>query len=724
MSGQTYFTNCAEAEPFSTDLTRWRLNVDNGRQTWEYLSEEGAKERPQSFLERYWLGLPVDAEKRERARRPMEAARNGWAFFRQLQTEDGHWAGAYDGPLFVTCGIVIAQYITGIEVADERRREMIRYLMNMANEDGGWGLHTEGQSTAFGTAMNYVALRIMGMDPDEPAMSRARGTLHALGSARAVPSWGKFWLSALGVYDWAGMNPIPPEPLLLPSLLPLNPGNWWVHTRAVFVGMSYTYGRKVTMEPTDLTRALRDELYDEPYDKIDWPAQRDNVCARDRYVPNTRVLRAFNTALGVYEDWHVGMVRRWALNEALFQIEREVENTHYLCLAPVNFAVNMLALFNAHGRDNALFRGMCGRADDTMWMCREGLASSGTNGSQLWDTAFAVQAAVDAGLAGLKENRECMLGALRFLESTQIRQNPAQMRRTYRQPTLGAWPFSTRDQAYTVSDTTAEGLKSTVLLQQASFAPKLVSDERLYQAVDLLLGMQNRGGGFASYERVRGPQVMERLNAAEVFGKIMVEYAYPECTTSVVLGLTAFKAAYPEYRARDISRCIERATRYVVDAQRSDGSWYGSWGVCFTYASMFALQSLACFDMFFDNCWEGMKGCAFLIDRQNADGGWGESFASCEQEEYIQHPEGSQVVHTAWALLGLMAAKCSYGNTIRRGIIFLMKRQQPNGEWLQESIEGVFNHSCAIRYPNFKFIFPVWALGRYAELYGDLPLIE
>ena len=49
--------------------------------------------------------------------------------------------------------------------------------------------------------------------------------------------------------------------------------------------------------------------------------------------------------------------------------------------------------------------------------------------------------------------------------------------------------------------------------------PKLISDRRLKDAVDILLGMQNADGGFASYELIRGPKWLEYLNPAEVFGK-------------------------------------------------------------------------------------------------------------------------------------------------------------------------------------------------------------
>ena len=71
--------------------------------------------------------------------------------------------------------------------------------------------HTEGHSTVFGTALNYCVMRILGVGADHPALVKARACLHKLGGATGIPSWGKFWLSILNVYDWDGNYPIPPE---------------------------------------------------------------------------------------------------------------------------------------------------------------------------------------------------------------------------------------------------------------------------------------------------------------------------------------------------------------------------------------------------------------------------------------------------------------------------------------------------------------------------------
>jgi lanosterol synthase len=74
---------------------------------------------------------------------------------------------------------------------------------------------------------------------------------------------------------------------------------------------------------------------------------------------------------------------------------------------------------------------------------------------------------------------------------------------------------------------------------------------------------------------------------------------------------------------------------------------------------------------------------------------------------------------TAWALIGLMKADYPHKEAIQRGIQLIMDRQQPNGEWLQEAIEGVFNKSCMISYPNYKFTFPMKALGMFSRRYPD-----
>ena len=41
-----------------TDLTRWRLTNERGRQTWEYDEEEHSERQP-NFVERHALGLDI-----------------------------------------------------------------------------------------------------------------------------------------------------------------------------------------------------------------------------------------------------------------------------------------------------------------------------------------------------------------------------------------------------------------------------------------------------------------------------------------------------------------------------------------------------------------------------------------------------------------------------------------------------------------------------------------
>lgn len=43
-----------------TDYTRWRMRDDESRHTWHYLEDDtAAKEWPQTFADKYYLGLPL-----------------------------------------------------------------------------------------------------------------------------------------------------------------------------------------------------------------------------------------------------------------------------------------------------------------------------------------------------------------------------------------------------------------------------------------------------------------------------------------------------------------------------------------------------------------------------------------------------------------------------------------------------------------------------------------
>ncbi|ESK81513.1 lanosterol synthase, partial [Moniliophthora roreri MCA 2997] len=249
---------------------------------------------------------------------------------------------------------------------DEERREIIRYLMNRAHpDDVGWGTHVERHSTVFGAALNYTALRLLGLKPDHPVCTRAQATLHKLGGPCAIPSWGKFWLSLLNVYDWEGNNPIPPELWLLPDWLPIHPYRWWIHTWNVYIPMSYLYGIRFK---DDLILALREELYSQDFYSIDWPAQRNNVAPEDLYSPHSAIFDLLNQILGVYKLCTMPPLRKIAIKKAYRLVVMEDENTAYQTIGPVSKMFNLVARVAHEGRESEAFKRHEAKRADFMWL--------------------------------------------------------------------------------------------------------------------------------------------------------------------------------------------------------------------------------------------------------------------------------------------------------------------------------------------------------------------
>lgn len=750
-------------------------DVFGARVPWlpDLLEEKCAK---RAFVEKYQLGLTPASAPQLRASAE-SAMDDGIRFLLKLQDPfSGHWPNDYSGCMFLVAGLVYTKYIVadgethrmfpactehhhvklsgnkkrnlngsgdmgdyaervlGVPSAENggeescrcgeaTRQELIRYLRNYQNHDGGWGQHTEGHSTMLGTALNYVSFRLLGVPANDPQAVSARNWIHAHGGAATTPMWGRVWLSILGVYSWDGVNPIPPEMILMPDWIPFSLGKAWCHSRVIAIPFSYLYGLRWSAPAFPTTLALRDELYTQPYSSIQWRSFRGAVIERDLYTPTTALFRIAMSLFDLYERHPIPFLRRYALEVNWRHMAYDDENTHFICLGPVNKSLNMLVTWIREGEHSARFQEHCDHVADYLYMGPTGMRMSGYNGSQLWDTSFAVQA-ICACRREMMHPVEMEL-AHHYVDVAQVQEDPMAAEAFYRHRTKGAWNFSTSPQGWQVSDCTAEGLRVLLLLPQYDFPVR-----RIFDGVDEILSLRNSGfggdGGWATYESTRGPAYCELLNCAELFKDVMIDYSYAECSSSCIHTLSLFREQYPSYRRSDVDRAISEGIACVLGKQQPDGGFYGSWAVCFTYGAWIVADALRVSRELPDmaNHPHCVKLIDFLLSHQNEDGGWGEDINACVQQMWVDNPDGSQVVNTSWAAMAIICASGSASSTeperqrtirraVDRAIQLIMSRQLANGDWAQERISGVFNGNNPIHYPGYKNSMTVWALGKY-----------
>ncbi|KAL2896648.1 Lupeol synthase, partial [Bienertia sinuspersici] len=416
----------------------WLTSINDhvGRQHWEFDEEAGTSE---------------ERAKVERAREEFKRNR-----FKMRQSAD-----------MLMRMQVIALHITGATntvLSQEHQKEIKRYIYNHQNEDGGWGLHIEGHSTMFGSAISYIALRLLGEGPndgEDDAVTRGRKWILDHGGATAIPSWGKFWLTVLGVYEWDGCNPMPPEFWLLPKVSPMHPGKMLCYCRLVYMPMSYLYGKKFVGSITPLILSLRKELYTQPYHEINWNKARNTCAKEDLYCPHPLVQDMawgflHHCAEPVLNCWPLSKLREKAMNIAMEHIHYEDINSRYLCIGCVEKVLCLIACWVEDPNSEA-YKKHLARIPDYFWLAEDGMKMQ-SFGSQMWDAAFAIQAIFASGLT--QEYATTLKKAHDFVKASQVKENPSgNFREMYRHISKGAWTFSMQDHGWQVSDCTAEGLK-------------------------------------------------------------------------------------------------------------------------------------------------------------------------------------------------------------------------------------------------------------------------
>src|SRR5581483_5643183 len=177
-------------------------------------------------------------------------------------------------------------------------------------------------------------------------------------------------------------------------------------------------------------------------------------------------------------------------------------------------------------------------------------------------------------------------------------------------------------------------------------------------AIDWVLSMQCKNGGWASFDKDNNKMVFQHIPFAD--HNAMLDPATVDITGRVLECLSHFG-----YSLKD--KCVQRAVNYI-------------------YGTMLCLRGLAAVGV---DHHEPMvqQAAEWLRMVQNADGGWGETVGSYD-DPTLRGEGPSTASQTAWAVMGLLAANDLRSDSVTRGIAYLLETQKADGSWWDPWITG------------------------------------
>ena len=622
----------------------------------------------------------------------------------RLQGEDGGFEGEVVWCPMLSAQYVLLHHILGRPLGSDRRRGVLRYFERSRLSGGLWSLHEHEPPSLFVTTLVYVSARLLGVERGDSLIEPARRFLQEE-SVLGIPSWGKFWLALLNLYDWRGVNAILPEVWGLPRWAPLHPSNWYCHTRLIYMGMAVIYAHRFQAPVTPVVSSIREELFPDGFATADFAASRNRLRGADLYARPSVWLKVGFGLARLFDRFHSKRLRGHYLGAIVRNIKWELQTTNHTSISPVSGILNILALWLRDPEDADGLRALA-QLDRWIWEDAEGgLRVSGAR-SASWDTAFALQALSTA--SELDGVQHALQRGVNYLRGQQISVSFEGYREAYRNDPHGGWCFAAGWHGWPVTDCTAEAI---VALLAADGETADVT--ALGAAIRFMLRGQNRDGGFGTYEPQRSVVGLEWLHPAEMFGDSMTGHSCVECTASCLAALAACGERLPQMIGRAETRAISRADAWLRSAQESDGSWRGVWGVQFIYGTFFGIRGLLAAGARPDDP-AVRSACRWLLDRQREDGGWGEHHRGCRTGEYVAH-DTSQVIQSAWAMIALLEAGDPDWTAIARGARFLIGAQRADGTWPRQDMAGIFFRTALLDYVLYRQYFPLHALGLYEQ---------
>jgi squalene-hopene/tetraprenyl-beta-curcumene cyclase len=610
------------------------------------------------------------------------------------QYPDGYWWAELESNVTITAEVLLLHKIWG---TDKHRplHKIEAYLRTQQREHGGWELFYGDGGELSTTVEAYLALRLLGVAPTDPALVKARDFILARGGVSKTRIFTKMHLALIGCYGWEGLPSIPPWIMLLPQqpFVTIYEMSSWARGSTVPLLIVFDQKPVFKVDPA----ITLDELYVEP------PQARCYVLPR--HNDWTDVFVALDDAFKVAEQFNLVPFREEGLKAAeKWVLERQEATGDWGGIIPamLNSLLGLRCL-NYSPTDPIIERGL--KAIDNFALQTADQYWVQPCISPVWDTALVMRALVDSGMS--PDHPDLAKAGNWLIEKQILDYGDWVVKNPHGKP--GGWAFEFDNRFYPDVDDTAVVVMA---LQAVQVPNESLKQQAIARGVDWIASMQCQPGGWAAFDIDNNADWLNLIPYGDL--KAMIDPNTADVTARVLEMLGRLDA--PAIRQLIHPHNVKRALDYLNREQESEGCWFGRWGVNYIYGTSGVLAALSLVAPQSHRT-QIQQGAAWLVSCQNPDGGWGETCQSYPDPR-LKGQGSSTASQTAWAVIGLLAAGDATGvyarESIEQGIQYLLATQRSDGTWDESDFTGTgFPGHFYLKYHLYQQHFPLTALGRY-----------